>query len=246
MAAVSTMHVRTEDLNVRVALVAKFISESASCSDVPQRNTGIAAGVLTGVTSHFWKYKCHIARPTVPFLCFKSWKGGGCRCFGPWMFTSAYGYTGCRDDVAAVSESCRTGINLAMPQLVVAPCFRLGREHGRITNEVRSVFMFLACVPVRTPVNYPLSFLNSSSFLSIETRLRVGWLGFNSRRGQWWFIFATASRPVLGPTQPPTQLVTESLYQGVNLSGQNGQIAYIQGQRSLMGDISKNETIRKM
>jgi hypothetical protein len=35
----------------------------------------------------------------------------------------------------------------------------------------------------------------------------IGWLGFHSRRGMGIFLFDTASRPALGPTQPPIQWV---------------------------------------
>jgi len=40
-------------------------------------------------------------------------------------------------------------------------------------------------------------------------RLRPGKLGFKSQQGQRrdYFLFATASRPTLGPTQPPIQRV---------------------------------------
>jgi hypothetical protein len=49
---------------------------------------------------------------------------------------------------------------------------------------------------------------SESSSVSVETMLRAEWPVFDSRRGQWWhFFFATASSPVLGPTQPPIQWV---------------------------------------
>jgi hypothetical protein len=35
--------------------------------------------------------------------------------------------------------------------------------------------------------------------------LLVGWSGFYSRQGQEIFLYSTASRPALGPTQPPVQ-----------------------------------------
>jgi len=46
-----------------------------------------------------------------------------------------------------------------------------------------------------------------SSSVSIVTRLQAGGPGFGSGQGQWQdlFLFATASRTVLGPTQPPIQ-----------------------------------------
>jgi hypothetical protein len=39
------------------------------------------------------------------------------------------------------------------------------------------------------------------------TGLTIGVLGFDSRRGQGIFLFTTASRTALGPTQPPIQWV---------------------------------------
>jgi hypothetical protein len=42
----------------------------------------------------------------------------------------------------------------------------------------------------------------------------IGVLGFDSRRGLGIFLFATASRKALGPTQPPIQWVTGALSLG--------------------------------
>jgi hypothetical protein len=39
----------------------------------------------------------------------------------------------------------------------------------------------------------------------------IGVLGFDSRQGLGIFLFDTASRPALGPTQPPIQLVRGAL-----------------------------------
>jgi hypothetical protein len=43
--------------------------------------------------------------------------------------------------------------------------------------------------------------------------------GFESRQELGIFLFTTASRPALGPTQPPIQWVSGALYLGVKLSG---------------------------
>jgi hypothetical protein len=47
----------------------------------------------------------------------------------------------------------------------------------------------------------------------------IGILGFDSRRGRGIFLFTTASRTVLGPTQPPIQWVPGALSLGVKRPG---------------------------
>jgi hypothetical protein len=47
----------------------------------------------------------------------------------------------------------------------------------------------------------------------------VGVLGFDSRRGLGIFLFTTASRTALGPTQPPIQWVPGALSLGVKRPG---------------------------
>jgi hypothetical protein len=47
----------------------------------------------------------------------------------------------------------------------------------------------------------------------------IGVLGFDSRRELGIFFFNTASRTVLGPTQPPIQWVRGALYLGVKRPG---------------------------
>jgi len=45
--------------------------------------------------------------------------------------------------------------------------------------------------------------------------VRAGWSGLDFRQGQGMpLLFATPSRSVLGPTQPPIQWVPESLFTG--------------------------------
>jgi hypothetical protein len=44
---------------------------------------------------------------------------------------------------------------------------------------------------------------------------RAGWSGFDSPRGLGIFLFTTASRPALGPTQPPIQWVSGAFSLGV-------------------------------
>jgi hypothetical protein len=57
--------------------------------------------------------------------------------------------------------------------------------------------------------------LAALSDVIIATRLRAGRPVFDSRQGLRILLFATASRPVLGPTQPPIQWVPGVLSPGV-------------------------------
>jgi hypothetical protein len=50
----------------------------------------------------------------------------------------------------------------------------------------------------------------------------IGVIGFNSRRELGIFLFTTASRTALGPTQPPIQWVPEVLTLGVKGPGREG------------------------
>jgi hypothetical protein len=51
------------------------------------------------------------------------------------------------------------------------------------------------------------------------TGLRAGRSGFDSRQGMGIFLFTTASRPALGPTQPPIQWVSGFISPGVKQPG---------------------------
>jgi hypothetical protein len=59
--------------------------------------------------------------------------------------------------------------------------------------------------------NFTFTFTNSGTSpdrsVGIVTSLRAGRSEFDSRRGLGIFIFATASRPALRPTQPPIEWV---------------------------------------
>jgi hypothetical protein len=58
---------------------------------------------------------------------------------------------------------------------------------------------------------------------SVGIALGYGWtigvLGFDSRPGLGIFLFTTASRTALGPTQPPIQWVSGALSLGVKRPG---------------------------
>jgi hypothetical protein len=51
----------------------------------------------------------------------------------------------------------------------------------------------------------------------VEKRWATGWMigGFESRRGLGIVLYTTASRPAVGPTQPPIQWVPGALSLGV-------------------------------
>jgi hypothetical protein len=57
------------------------------------------------------------------------------------------------------------------------------------------------------------------SSVGIATTLRAGRSGFDSRQRLWIFLFASVSRPALGPTQPPIQWVPGPLSLGAKWPG---------------------------
>jgi hypothetical protein len=50
---------------------------------------------------------------------------------------------------------------------------------------------------------------------------RAGQPGFDSWQGQYTFLYSTASRPALGPTQPPIQWVSGALPPGLKPPGRD-------------------------
>jgi hypothetical protein len=59
-----------------------------------------------------------------------------------------------------------------------------------------------------------VALVSCDSSVSVVTRLWAGQTGFDSQQGQGVLIFAIASRPALGPTQPPIQWVPGALLPG--------------------------------
>jgi hypothetical protein len=55
--------------------------------------------------------------------------------------------------------------------------------------------------------------------VGIATRLWAEILGFDSRQGQNIFLFSTATRPALEPTQPPIRCVLAAVSPGVTRQG---------------------------
>jgi hypothetical protein len=62
------------------------------------------------------------------------------------------------------------------------------------------MMMMMKCVNNHTLPHY-------FPFVFLITYYMIGVLGFDSRRGLGIFLFTTASRTALGPTQPPIQWV---------------------------------------
>jgi len=64
---------------------------------------------------------------------------------------------------------------------------------------------------------------NEKAFFLVQILPHTGWtigvLGFDCRRGLGIFLFTTASRTALGPSQPPVQWVSGSLSLGVKGPG---------------------------
>jgi hypothetical protein len=54
-------------------------------------------------------------------------------------------------------------------------------------------------------LNEPTNNSDSYSSVDIASRLQAGRLGFNSQQGQEIYLFSIATRPALGPIQPPVQ-----------------------------------------
>jgi hypothetical protein len=83
-------------------------------------------------------------------------------------------------------------------------------------------------IPDHDPNTDPASLLNLPKYEmhfchrsrdSWATGWTIGVLGFDSRRGLRIFLFTTASRTALGPTQPPLQWVPGALSLGVKRPG---------------------------
>jgi hypothetical protein len=68
-------------------------------------------------------------------------------------------------------------------------------------------------------VQFSALFKSRDSSVSIALGWTIGVLWFDSRRGLRIFLFTTASRTALGPTQPPIQWVPGALSLGVKRSG---------------------------
>jgi hypothetical protein len=73
--------------------------------------------------------------------------------------------------------------------------------------------------PIRKFTQLPSWYGGRGSSVSSVTRLRAGRPGLDSLPGQECLLIATASRPVLGPTQPYIQWVPGTLSPGVKRPG---------------------------
>jgi hypothetical protein len=67
--------------------------------------------------------------------------------------------------------------------------------------------------------------MSRDSSVGIATGYGMDDGGFESRQGLGIFLFATASRPALGPTQPPIQSVPGTLSLGVKRPGHEADLS---------------------
>jgi len=95
--------------------------------------------------------------------------------------------------------------------------------NGPLSTRSLSVPLFV-CGPQNVPDQFMdfhenLYALNAGVAQSVlKIRLQVGWQGFNFRRNGI-ILFVAASRPALGPTQPPIQWVSRAITPGVKRPG---------------------------
>jgi hypothetical protein len=68
-------------------------------------------------------------------------------------------------------------------------------------------------------INMGLILFGYGDYSDETTNWTIGVLGFDSRQGLGIFLFITASRTALGPTQPPIQWIPGALSLGVKRPG---------------------------
>jgi hypothetical protein len=93
-------------------------------------------------------------------------------------------------------------VNISSLQLIFFPLYA---KRKILTNYFKSTSVIL---------NYV-----AQSVQRWATGWTIGVLGFDSRRGLGIFLFTTASRTALGPTQPPIEWVPGALSLGVKRPG---------------------------
>jgi hypothetical protein len=84
---------------------------------------------------------------------------------------------------------------------------------------VHSFFVARQPYAVSCKTNQQTRAVMAQSVQRWATGWKIGVLGFDSRRGLGIFLFTTASRTVLGPTQPPIECVSGALFLGVKWPG---------------------------
>jgi hypothetical protein len=109
------------------------------------------------------------------------------------------------------------------PRIPFLRCHRLGRGDLHWSTPLcgNNVFTEHSCASKDLSLHNrkDAAYMVRDNLVGMPTTLWAGRPGFDFRQGQEIFVFSTASRTALGPTQPPIQWVLRTLSPWVKQSG---------------------------